>query len=196
MPSSKSRLKSENGCFNKERMELVKQLVADGNTNAEIADILGTEVGTVADMLYRWGIRRDKQRPCKMCGKPVNSSHPKTVYCEQCRKKVASECAKRSARKYSTKKDMRILRERVSRKNDSEVLLNSVLSKSGRLREVQEAAELAKAKIRKNRYRNTHLRKGLRAQGKCRLLRCTGDLAQGLAWAGICSTGYGGRKTA
>ena len=150
MPSSKSCLKSENGCFNKERMELVKQLVADGNTNAEIADALDTSVRTVADMLYRWGIKRDRQRPCKMCGNPVNSSHPKTVYCEQCRKKAASEYAKRSARKYSTKKDMRILRERVSR------------------------------------HRNTHLRKGLRTQGKCRLLRCTGDLAQGLARTGIC----------
>nr|DAW18103.1 MAG TPA: Double zinc ribbon protein [Caudoviricetes sp.] len=53
---------------------------------------------------HLWGIRRDKQRPCKMCGKPVNSSHPKTVYCEECRKKAANECAKRSARKYSTKK--------------------------------------------------------------------------------------------
>jgi transposase len=104
MPSSKSCLKSENGCFNKERMGLVKQLVADGNTNAEIADVLDTSVRTVADMLYRWGIKRDKQRPCKMCGKPVNSSHPKTVYCEQCRKKAASEYAKRSARKYPTKK--------------------------------------------------------------------------------------------
>lgn len=41
------------------------------------------------------------------------------------------------------KKDMRILRERVSRKNDSEVLLSPVLSKSGRLREAQEAAEEA-----------------------------------------------------
>ena len=57
MPSSKSCLKSENGCFNKERMGLVKQLVADGNTNAEIADALDTSVRTVADMLYRWGIK-------------------------------------------------------------------------------------------------------------------------------------------
>ena len=132
MPSSKSCLKSENGCFNKERMELVKRLVADGNTNAEIANILDTGVRTVADMLYRWGIRRDKQRPCKMCGKPVNSSHPKTVYCEQCRKNAASECAKRSAMKYSTKKDMRILRKRVPRKNDSEVLLSPVRSEERR----------------------------------------------------------------
>lgn len=150
MPSSKSCLKSENGCFNKERLMLVKQLVADGNTNAEIADALDTSGKAVADMLYRWGIRRDKQRPCKMCGEPVNSSHPKTVYCERCRKKAASEYAKRSARKYSTKKDMRILRERISRKNDSEVLLDPVLSKSGCLRKAQEATELAKAKIRKD----------------------------------------------
>ena len=59
------------------------------------------------------------------------------------------------------KKDMRILRERVSWESDSKVLLDSVLSKSGCLRKAQETAELAKAKIRKNRHRNTHLRKGL-----------------------------------
>lgn len=150
MPSSKSCLKSENGCFNKERMGLVKQLVADGYTNAEIADALDTSVRTVADMLYRWGIKRDKQRPCKMCGKPVNSSHPKTGLLRAMQEKGGERIRKTERKEVFDKKDMRILRKRVPWKNDSEVLLDPVLSKSGCLRETQEAAELAKAKIRKD----------------------------------------------
>lgn len=170
MPSSKSCLKSENGCFNKERMELVKQLVADGKTNAEIADILGTGVRTVADMLYRWGIRRDKQRPCKMCGKPVTSSHPKTVYCEECRKKAASECAKRSARKYSTK------------------WICEYCGKEffGR----QTAKYCSQACYRKAVASGKHKRP------QNWLKRCTGDLAQGLARTGVCCDGIGRRNFA
>lgn len=53
------------GCSNSNDPEFLEQLVREGKTNREIALILDLDYGSVASILYRYGIKRDPNRPCR-----------------------------------------------------------------------------------------------------------------------------------
>ena len=60
------------GCSKSNDPEFLEQLVRDGKTNREIALILDVDYSSVARILYRYGIKRDPNRPCKRCGGPID----------------------------------------------------------------------------------------------------------------------------
>lgn len=64
------------GCSNSNDPEFLEQLVREGKTNREIALILDLDYGSVASILYRYGIKRDPNRPCKRCGGPIGRPTP------------------------------------------------------------------------------------------------------------------------
>lgn len=63
------------GCSNSNDPEFLEQLVREGKTNREIALILDLDYGSVAQILSRYGIKRDPNRPCKRCGGPIGSTN-------------------------------------------------------------------------------------------------------------------------
>lgn len=52
-----------------ERIALVERLVRENKSNKEIAEILGIKQSSVRSTIVKCGVERDKNRPCKMCGK-------------------------------------------------------------------------------------------------------------------------------
>lgn len=72
------------GCSNSNDPEFLEKLVREGKTNREIALILDLDYGSVAQILSRYGIKRDPNRPCKRCGGPIGSTNPRQLYCKDC----------------------------------------------------------------------------------------------------------------
>lgn len=73
------------GCSNSNDPEFLEKLVREGKTNREIALILDLDYGSVASILYRYGIKRDPNRPCKRCGGPIGSTNTRQLYCKDCK---------------------------------------------------------------------------------------------------------------
>ena len=82
-----------------ERIELVERLVREHKSNKEIAEILGIKENSVRSAIVKCGVERDKNKPCKICGKPVGTANPRAMYCKECKKKMGSEYARRSAQR-------------------------------------------------------------------------------------------------
>jgi len=76
------------GCSNSNDPEFLEQLVREGKTNREIALILDLDYGSVAQILSRYGIKRDPNRPCKRCGGPIGSTNTRQLYCKECQNAV------------------------------------------------------------------------------------------------------------
>lgn len=87
------------GCSNSNDPEFLEQLVREGKTNREIALILDLDYGSVASILYRYGIKRDPNRPCKRCGGPIGSTNTRQLYCKECQKAMDSIRARKSSMK-------------------------------------------------------------------------------------------------
>lgn len=87
------------GCSKSNDPELLEQLVREGKTNREIALILDLDYGSVASILYRYGIKRDPNRPCKRCGGPIGSTNTRQLYCKDCQKAMDSIRARKSSMK-------------------------------------------------------------------------------------------------
>lgn len=87
------------GRSNSNDPELLEQLVREGKTNREIALILDIDYGSVASILYRYGIKRDPNRPCKRCGGPIGSTNTRQLYCKDCQKAMDSIRARKSSMK-------------------------------------------------------------------------------------------------
>ena len=68
----------------------------EGKTNREIALILNVDYSSVARILYRYGIKRDPNRPCKRCGGPIGSINTRQLYCKECQKAMDSIRAQQS----------------------------------------------------------------------------------------------------
>ena len=84
------------GCSKSNDPEFLEQLVREGKTNMEIALILGLDYSSVARILYRYGIKRDPNRPCKRCGGPIGSINTRQMYCKDCQKAMNTIRAKQS----------------------------------------------------------------------------------------------------
>lgn len=82
-----------------ERIALVERLVMENKSNKEIAEILGIKQNSVRSTIVKCGVERDKNRPCKMCGKPVGTANPKAMYCKECGRKMKSEYSRKSAQR-------------------------------------------------------------------------------------------------
>ena len=82
-----------------ERIALVERLVRENKSNKEIAEILGIKESSVRSTIVKCGVERDKNRPCKMCGKPVGTANPKAMYCKECGRRMKSEYARKSAQR-------------------------------------------------------------------------------------------------
>lgn len=67
-----------------ERIALVERLVRENKSNKEIAEILGIKQNSVRSTIRKCGVERDKNKPCKICGKPVGTANPKAMYCKEC----------------------------------------------------------------------------------------------------------------
>lgn len=87
------------GCSNSNDPEFLEQLVREGKTNREISLILDLDYGYVAQILSRYGIKRDPNRPCKRCGGPIGSTNPRQLYCKDCQKAMDSIRARKSSMK-------------------------------------------------------------------------------------------------
>ena len=90
---------AKNCCSNSNDPELLEQLVREGKTNREIALILDLDYGSVASILYRYGIKRDPNRPCKRCGGPIGSTNTRQLYeygefCDHLQEKSPAEFLK------------------------------------------------------------------------------------------------------
>ena len=79
--------------------EFLEQLVKEGKTNREIALILDLYYGSVAQILSRYGIKRDPNRPCKRCGGPIGSTNTRQLYCKDCQKAMDTIRARKSSMK-------------------------------------------------------------------------------------------------
>ena len=99
MPYDKDTHAAKNGCSNSNDPEFLEQLVREGKTNREIALILDLDYGSVASILYRYGIKRDPNRPCKRCGGPIGSTNTRQLYCKECQKAMDSIRARKSSMK-------------------------------------------------------------------------------------------------
>lgn len=119
------------GCSNSNDPEFLEQMVREGKTNREIALILDLDYGSVASLLYRYGIKRDPNRPCKRCGGPIGSTNTRQLYCKDCQKAMDSIRARKSRAE-----EMRILREGLFRPAGTKVLLQAMLQGRCRIREV------------------------------------------------------------
>ena len=82
-----------------ERIALVERLVRENKSNKEIAEILGIKQSSVRTTIVRCGVERDKNKPCKICGKPVGTANPKAMYCKECGRRMKSEYARKSAQR-------------------------------------------------------------------------------------------------
>ena len=82
-----------------ERIALVERLVRENKSNKEIAEILGIKQSSVRSTIVKCGVERDKNKPCKICGKPVGTANPKAMYCKECGRKMKSEYARKSAQR-------------------------------------------------------------------------------------------------
>lgn len=82
-----------------ERIALVERLVRENKSNKEIAEILGIKQSSVRSTIVKCGVERDKNRPCKICGKPVGTANPKAMYCKECGRRMKSEYARKSAQR-------------------------------------------------------------------------------------------------
>ena len=82
-----------------ERIVLVERLVRENKSNKEIAEILGIKQNSVRSTIRKCGVERDKNKPCKICGKPVGTANPKAMYCKECGRKMKSEYARKSAQR-------------------------------------------------------------------------------------------------
>lgn len=87
------------GCSNSNDPEFLEQLVREGKTNREIALILDLDYGSVAQILSRYGIKRDPNRPCKRCGGPIGSTNTRQLYCKECQNAMDSIRARKSSMK-------------------------------------------------------------------------------------------------
>lgn len=87
------------GCSNSNDPEFLEKLVREGKTNREISLILDLDYGYVAQILSRYGIKRDPNRPCKRCGGPIGSTNPRQLYCKECQKAMDSIRARKSSMK-------------------------------------------------------------------------------------------------
>ena len=92
------------GCSNSNDQELLEQLVRDGKTNREISLILDLDYNYVAQILFRYGIKRDPNRPCKRCGGPIGSTNTRRLYCKECQKAMDSIRARKSSMKKAEQK--------------------------------------------------------------------------------------------
>jgi hypothetical protein len=117
------------GCSNSNDPEFLEQMVREGKTNREIALILDLDYGSVASLLYRYGIKRDPNRPCKRCGGPIGSTNTRQLYCKDCQKAMDSIRARKSRAE-----EMRILREGLFRPAGTKVLLKAMLQGCGGIR--------------------------------------------------------------
>lgn len=122
------------GCSNSNGPEFLERLVREGKTNREIALILDIDYGSVASILYRYGIKRDPNRPCKRCGGPIGSINTRQLYCKECQKAMDSIRARKSSMKKSRAEEMRILREGLFRPAGTKVLLKAMLQGRGGIR--------------------------------------------------------------
>lgn len=116
-------------CSNSNDPEFLEQLVREGKTNREIALILDLDYGSVAQILSRYGIKRDPNRPCKRCGGPMGSTNTRQLYCKECQKAMDSIRARKSRAE-----EMRILREGLFRPAGTKVLLKAMLQGCGGIR--------------------------------------------------------------
>ena len=82
-----------------ERIALVERLVRENKSNKGIAEILGIKQNSVRSTIRKCGVERDKNRPCKICGKPVGTANPRAMYCKECGRKMKSEYARKSAQR-------------------------------------------------------------------------------------------------
>ena len=96
MSYDKASPNAKNGCSKSNDPEFLEQLVRDGKTNREIALILDVDYSSVARILYRYGIKRDPNRPCKRCGGPIGSINTRQLYCKDCQKAMDSIRAKQN----------------------------------------------------------------------------------------------------
>lgn len=104
MEENKTACEAQNGCFNSNRREIAAKLVAEGKTNREIAEVLNLNYTSVSTTLGRWGIKRDENRACRKCGKPIGTDSPLRMYCETCRKQMDTIWARNSSQKCATVK--------------------------------------------------------------------------------------------
>lgn len=82
-----------------ERIALVERLVRENKSNKEIAEILGIKQSSVRSTIVKCGVERDKNKPCKIRGKPVGTANPKAMYCKECGRRMKSEYARKSAQR-------------------------------------------------------------------------------------------------
>lgn len=134
MSYDKASYNAKIGCSKSNDPELLEQLVREGKTNREIALILDLDYGSVASILYRYGIKRDPNRPCKRCGGPIGSTNTRQLYCKDCQKAMDSIRARKSSMKKSRDQEVRILREGLFRPAGTKVLLQTMLQGCGGIR--------------------------------------------------------------
>lgn len=118
MSYDKESPKAKIGCSNSNDPEFLEQLVREGKTNREIALILNLDYGSVASILYRYGIKRDPNRPCKRCGGPIGSTNTRQLYCKDCQKAMDSIWARKSSMKKPSRRNANTAGRTISASRD------------------------------------------------------------------------------
>lgn len=113
------------GCSNSNDPEFLEQLVREGKTNREIALILDLDYGSVASILYRYGIKRDPNRPCKRCGGPIGSTNTRQLYCKECQKAMDSIRARKSSMKKPSRRNANTAGRTISASRDKSTAPNN-----------------------------------------------------------------------
>lgn len=113
------------GCSNSNDPEFLEQLVREGKTNREIALILDLDYGSVASILYRYGIKRDPNRPCKRCGGPIGSTNTRQLYCKECQKAMDSIRARKSSMKKLSQRNANTAGRTISASRDKSTAPNN-----------------------------------------------------------------------
>lgn len=178
------------GCSNSNDPEFLEQLVREGKTNREIALILDLDYGSVAQILSRYGIKRDPNRPCKRCGGPIGSTNTRQLYCKECQKAMDSIRARKSSMKKAEPKKCEYCGKEYFGQ-PGQKYCSKQCYKDAAAAGKYKRQELDKAPGWENRHRDKGLRQNNRAPGECGLLRGTGDLAQWLDRPGLRSADNG-----
>lgn len=113
------------GCSNSNDPEILEQLVREGKTNREISLILDLDYGSVASLLYRYGIKRDPNRPCKRCGGPTGSTNTRQLYCKECQKAMDSIRARKSSMKKPSRRNANTAGRTISASRDKSTAPNN-----------------------------------------------------------------------
>lgn len=113
------------GCSNSNDPELLEKLVREGKTNREIALILDLDYGSVAQILSRYGIKRDPNRPCKRCGGPIGSTNTRQLYCKDCQKAMDSIRARKSSMKKPSRRNANTAGRTISASRDKSTAPNN-----------------------------------------------------------------------